>query len=193
MKRLLPILAFLLAACIAPASADPTPECYMPSPLDEFANSPRRFRNDDGSEFVSSSLAKLGPGLVASRANGAPGETTFVTIDAPGVAHGGKWLIEPTITTLGIHNAAMGEFVRVDIAMGALDSVTIVLPTPGPNDKGRSVSIRDLDDTHLGTVLVASGGPNIEPYGVVAYPFTGAGNGRTFVWDGVQWVAEGSQ
>jgi hypothetical protein len=108
MKHLLPILSFLLAACITPAGADPS-ECRM-SPLDEFANSPRRYRNDDGSEVVSSGLVKLGPGIVASRPNGAPGETTFATIDAPGVA-----ALQAQINTLG-------EQLRVLLANLGLDA-----------------------------------------------------------------------
>ena len=53
------------------------------NPLDEFANSPRRWRNDDGSEVVSSSLVKLGPGLVASHPTTPAGQPSFVTLSVP--------------------------------------------------------------------------------------------------------------
>jgi hypothetical protein len=84
MKNLLLAITIALAGCTA-AEAATTEECCM-SPLDEFTNSPRRWRNADGSEVNSSSLVKLGPGIVASRPNGAPGEATFATLDAPGIA-----------------------------------------------------------------------------------------------------------
>ncbi len=84
MKRLLLAITIALAGCTA-AEAATSEECCM-SPLDEFTNSPRRWRNDDGSEVVSSSLTKLGPGLVASRPVGAPGEPTFALISVPQLA-----------------------------------------------------------------------------------------------------------
>lgn len=83
------------------------------SPLDEFANSPRRFRNDSGSEVVSSSLVKLGPGLVATRPNGAPGEATFVTLDATADPVEPRDS-EPTPDTIALRTATgAGKFVGV--------------------------------------------------------------------------------
>ena len=74
------------------------------NPLDEFTNSPRRWRNDDGSEVVSSSLTKLGPGLVASRPIGAPGEPTFVLISVPQLA-----TMQSSITALAARVTALEE------------------------------------------------------------------------------------
>lgn len=105
MKHLVPILALVLASCATPMDeTSAQKECCMPTPLDDFANSPRRFRNDDGSEIVSSSLVKLGPGIVASRPNGAPGEATFVTLDVPEVAS-----LQTQIDALALRVTALEE------------------------------------------------------------------------------------
>ena len=134
----------------------------MPSPLDDFANSPRRFRNDDGSEVVSSSLVKLGPSLVASRSPGTSGEATFVTVDAPGIVSQAaqiaaltarvealeaavKWTV--TAEKTADYTAAIGELVRVDMAgLAAPDEIVITLPLATPANTGRSVAIVTSND-----------------------------------------------
>lgn len=56
------------------------------NPLLQF-DSPRQFENDDGSVIQSTLLAKLGPGLTARQEPRivAPGERTFLVLDAVGV------------------------------------------------------------------------------------------------------------
>lgn len=132
----------------------------MVSPLDEFANSPRRFRNDDGSEVVASSLVKLGSGIIASRPSGAPGEATFVTLDAPGVASQAAQIAALTARVTALEAKQMvaveafGQtsiaadpytivFVNFDDGIGPSD-ITVNLPTPTAELANAQIRVVDI-------------------------------------------------
>jgi hypothetical protein len=139
-------------------------------PLDGFANSPRRFRNNDGSEVVSSSLTKLGPGLIASRpATQQPGETTYVTLDVSNVQQlvitalelrvatleaGGRWTM-PSIYVFSVGPdtlaATLGSFQRIDASLGGGgDVLTVTLPAATADDVGRSIGISEISGALIG-------------------------------------------
>lgn len=183
MKHLPTILAFLLVACV---------------PLEEETNMADLgpYRETVGIRQVTHNGVKLES---AMRLEITGGEIETITA-ADGVKTykltmitEAQWGIKPEVVAIGAYAASMGEFVRVNNpGLGFGDIITITLPTPTANDVGRSVSIRDLDDAHAGAVKVDAGAFTIKPSGVSLYTFVGAGNGRTFVWDGTYWVAEGA-
>lgn len=168
-NKLTPIFAFLLAACVAPAVADePQQECLCMSPLDEFVNSPRRFRNDDGSEVVSSSLIKLGPGIVASRPVGAPGEATFATLDAPDVASQAAQIaaltarlatLEQTVEPVHVcppgystRAVSAGTILPTDCGLLGIDEgLKIVLPESTSANVGQRITVTETAGNQFGT------------------------------------------
>jgi hypothetical protein len=158
----------------------------------------RRIRNDDGSDVVSSSLVKLGPGLVASRANGGPGETTFATLDAPGVISqaaqiaaltarvtlleaGGKWALPPMfVGNVGPESItlALGSMQRTNLQnYGFGDVLTATLPLVQAADVGRRIGLSEtgaLIGAPNGEIdIVASGGQEIDVGRVPPYSLAG--------------------
>jgi hypothetical protein len=188
MKNLLLAITIALAGCTA-AEAATTEECCM-NPLDEFTNSPRRWRNDDGSEVVSSSLTKLGPGLVASRPVGAPGETTFVLISVPQLA-----ALEARVAALEAkemvtvgplsgtsHNAAPNTLVFVNMEdTGGPNDFTVSLPAPAPeivNSRIRVVDVSADGGVGSGAALKISGTfAAVVSGGYLASPYVVANDG----------------
>ena len=210
MKHLLLTLLLCILGCTT-AEAATTEECCDMRALDEFLNSPRSWENDDGSKVTSSSLTKLGPGLVASRPTTPAGQPSFVTLSVPQYAQLNARVTQletalvmpPTyIAPAGYSSpptsVSAGQTIRVDCgALGADEGVTITLPLATAENKGYEVTVIETSgNPGLGTTnaftrleVLASGGQSLEAcVAAPGYYMTGVYPTVTFASTGSGWV-----
>jgi hypothetical protein len=101
------------------------------------------------------------------------------------------WAFGALMTSPGTRMANFGEFVRVVLAgSGGADVFEVVLPTPTVDDIGKPVAVSDYSASGAGTIRISTGSAaHIKPLPFTSIDFF-AGNGRTVVWDGTNWVVE---